>query len=45
MMPHMSKDRESRVANDENHVMVPNPSEMISIVAPMTRASAWVPKP
>jgi hypothetical protein len=45
MMPHMSKDRESWVEDDGNHVMVPNPSEMISIVALVTRANVWVPKP
>jgi hypothetical protein len=44
-MPHMSKDHESWVACDGNHAMVLNPSEMIFIVAPMTRVSVWVPKP
>jgi hypothetical protein len=29
-MPHMSKDHESWVTNDGNHVMVPNPNKMIS---------------
>ncbi len=43
MMPHMSKDHELWVANDGNHVMTPNPSEMISTIAPMTRANARVP--
>ncbi len=37
MMHHMSKDHESWVANDGNHVMVPNHNEMISIAAPVTR--------
>jgi hypothetical protein len=37
MMQHMSRDHESWVANDGNHVMVPNPNEIISIVAPVTR--------
>jgi hypothetical protein len=45
MMPHMSRDHESWPADDGNHVMVPNPSEMISTVATMTKASMWVPKP
>jgi hypothetical protein len=44
-MPHMSKDHESWVTNDGNHVMVPNPNEMISITTPMTRANARVPEP
>jgi hypothetical protein len=39
MMPHMSIDHKSWVANDGNHVMVPNLSEMIT---PMTRANAQV---
>jgi hypothetical protein len=38
MMPHASKDHESWVTNDGNHVMVPN-------LAPMTRASVHVLKP
>jgi hypothetical protein len=37
----MSKDYESWAIDNGNHVMVPNLSEMISIVTPMTRASAW----
>jgi hypothetical protein len=41
----MSKDHESCVINVGNHVMVPNFCEMISIVAPLTRASMRVPKP
>jgi hypothetical protein len=45
MMPHMSRDHESWVANDENHVMVPNPNEMISTTTPMTRASAQMQEP
>ncbi len=44
IMPHMSKDHDSWATKDGNHVMVPNPSEMISIAAPMTRASVQVPK-
>ncbi len=44
-MPHMSKDHESWVVDDGNHVMVPNPSEMISIGAVVTRANAHMPKP
>jgi hypothetical protein len=44
-MPHMSKDHESWVIDDGNHVMVPNLNEMISIVAPMIRVSARVPEP
>ncbi len=38
-MPHMSKDHESWATNDGNHVMVPNPNDMISTIALMTRAS------
>jgi hypothetical protein len=41
-MPHMSKDHESWAANDGNHVMVPNPNEMISIVTPITKACVQV---
>jgi hypothetical protein len=37
MMRHMSKDHESWVTNDGNHVMVPNPNEMISIAALVTK--------
>jgi len=44
-MPHMSRDHESWIASDGNHVMVLNPSEMIFTIAPMTRFSVWVPKP
>ncbi len=44
-MPRMSKDHESWVANDGNHVMISNSNEMISTIARMTRASAWVPEP
>ncbi len=39
MMSHMSRDHESWVADDGNHVMVPNPSEMICTIAPMIRAN------
>ncbi len=35
MMVHMLRDHESWVANDGNHVMVPNLNEMISTIAPM----------
>ncbi len=45
MMPHMSKDHESWVVDDGNHVMVPNPNKMISTAAPMIKVSARVPKP
>jgi hypothetical protein len=45
MMSHMSRDHESWVANDGNHVMVPNPNEMISTTTPMTRDSTWVLEP
>jgi hypothetical protein len=45
MMPHMSRNYESRVTDDGNHVMVPNPNEMISIVTPMTRANVQILKP
>jgi hypothetical protein len=44
MMSHMSRDHESWAANDGNHVMVPNPSEMISTVALVIRASMRVPE-
>jgi hypothetical protein len=30
---------------DGNHVMVPNPNEMISTVAPIIKANMWVLKP
>jgi hypothetical protein len=39
MMPNMLIDHESWVANDGKHVMVPNPNEMISTAAPMTKAN------
>jgi len=45
MMPHMSKDHESWVVDDGNHVMVPNLNEMILIVAPVIRVNVQVPKP
>ncbi len=45
VMPHMLKDHGSWVTNDGNHVMVSNPNEMISTVALMTKANAWVLKP
>jgi hypothetical protein len=44
-MPHMSKDHESWAEDYGNHVMVLNPNEMISIVAPITKANMRVPKP
>jgi hypothetical protein len=37
MMPHMSKDHESWLIDDGNHVMVPN-------LAPMTKANVHVPR-
>jgi hypothetical protein len=40
MMPHMLRDHESWAIDDGNHVMVPNPNEMISTVAPMTITNA-----
>jgi hypothetical protein len=45
MMLHMSRDHESWATNDGNHVMVPNPNEMISIVALVTRVNMQVLKP
>jgi hypothetical protein len=36
-MPHMLKDYESWVGDHGNHVMVPNPSEMISTTTPVIR--------
>ncbi len=44
-IPHMSKDHGLWASYDGNHVMVSNPSEMISIAAPVTRASGHVLKP
>jgi hypothetical protein len=44
-MPHMSRDHGSWVTNDGDHVMVPNPSEMISIATLVTRANEHVPEP
>jgi hypothetical protein len=45
MMSHMSRDHESWATNDGNHVMVPNPSEMISTIAPVIRVTSMqVPK-
>jgi hypothetical protein len=41
----MSKDHESWAEDYGNHVMVLNPNEMISIVAPITKANMRVPKP
>jgi hypothetical protein len=37
-MPHMSRDHDSWAIDDGNHVMVPNPSEMISIATLMIGA-------
>jgi hypothetical protein len=45
VMPHMSGDYGSRVANDGKHVMVLNPSEMISIVAPVINVSGRMLEP
>jgi hypothetical protein len=36
MMPHMSRDHESFVIDDGNHVMGRNPNEMISTIALVT---------
>jgi len=44
-IPHMSKDHGLWVANYGNHVMVSNPSEMISIAVPMTRVNGHVLEP
>jgi len=41
----MSKDHESWVVDDGNHVIIPNLNEMISTIAPMIRVSARVPEP
>jgi hypothetical protein len=41
----MSKDHESWAVNHGNHVMVPNPSEMISITTPMIKVNVQMPKP
>ncbi len=45
MMPHMSRDHDSWAVDDGNRVMVPNPSEMISTTALMTRVNTWVLEP
>ncbi len=45
MMTHMSKDHESWVEDDGNHVMVSNPSEMIFTITLMTKANMWVLEP
>jgi hypothetical protein len=44
-MPHMLKGRESWATNDGYHVMVLNPNEMISTIAPMIRVNAQLPEP
>ncbi len=44
-MPHMSRDHESWAVDHGNHVMVPNPSEMISITTTMIKVNAQMPKP
>jgi hypothetical protein len=44
-MPHKSKDHESWATYHRIHVMVPNPSEMISTTTPVTRTNTWVQKP
>jgi hypothetical protein len=43
MMPHMSRDHESWAIDDGNHVMVPNPNEMIFTTTPLTRTNARLP--
>ncbi len=45
IMPHMLRNHGSWATDDGNHVMVSNPSEMISIVIPITRVNNRVPKP
>jgi len=45
MMTRMSKDHESWVEDDGNHVMVSNPSEMISTITLVTRTNMWVLEP
>jgi hypothetical protein len=45
MMLHMLKDHESWAIDDGNHVMVPNPNEMISTIAPTIKANIRVPEP
>ncbi len=45
IMPRMSRDHDPWAIDDGNRVMVPNPSEMISTTALVTRISTWVLKP
>jgi hypothetical protein len=44
IMPHMLRNHGSWATDDRNHVMVSNPSEMISIVIPMTKVNDHVPE-
>jgi hypothetical protein len=44
-MPYMSRNHESWAIEDGNHVMVPNPNEMISIIALVTRTNVRVLEP
>jgi hypothetical protein len=44
-MPRILGDHGLCATNDGNHVMVSNPSEMIFIGTPMTKASGCVPEP
>jgi hypothetical protein len=45
IMAHMLRNHGSWATDDGNHVIVSNPSEMISIVIPITRVNNHVPKP
>jgi hypothetical protein len=44
-VPHMSRDHESWVVDDGNHIMVPNPNEMISTTTLVIIVSAQVLEP
>ncbi len=44
IMPHMLGNHGSWATDDGNHVMLSNPSEMISIATPMTRVNDHVPE-
>jgi hypothetical protein len=44
-MPHMLGDHGLWVVDDGNHVMVSNHNEMISTIAPVTRANGCVQEP
>jgi hypothetical protein len=43
IMPHMLIDHESWAMDDGNHVMVPNPSEVIFTTTLVTRSNEQVP--